>query len=85
MTNNLESQRTRKPIRYTEEILGRKKGLSGHGADCYIDLGIESYGTLMTQNRGGPMRCGQDRTKPSKMTEQVNFAIREQKQKQCGG
>ena len=30
MTNNLESQRTRKPIRYTEEILGRKKGLSGH-------------------------------------------------------
>jgi len=26
--------------------LGRRKGLSGHRADCYIELGIESYGGL---------------------------------------
>jgi hypothetical protein len=66
-------------MRYTEEISGKNKYLPEHRADFYMDLGTESCGSLMTQNRGGRVRCGQDRTKPSKMTEQVNFAIRGQK------
>jgi len=41
MTNYLESQRTQRQIRYTEEILGTKKSLSGNRPDCYVYIGIE--------------------------------------------
>ena len=56
MTNCLELQRTRKPIMYSEEILGRKKGLSGHLTDCYIDL--SSASNYLLRSAPGGVRIG---------------------------
>ena len=53
MTNNPESQRTLKPIRYTEEILDRKKCLSEPPADCYLDLPLTENLVRFEEGRQG--------------------------------
>ena len=51
--NYLESQRTSRQIRYTDEILGTKKSLAGNRTGCYVYNGIELNDSLSHSHASG--------------------------------